>query len=92
VIGDYSDSLGVLSRSVHNLASRKRASSDADYNIDFVVHGYLAFFLILQKIFIHLSISAIGGVNVVYLLVFTFLLKSYIFKFFHINSALLAVM
>ena len=45
VIDDYSESLGVLCRSVHNIASRKRSSSDADYNIDFVIHGYFISFL-----------------------------------------------
>jgi len=41
VIGEYSASLSVLARSIHNIASRKRTSGDADYYIDFVVHGYL---------------------------------------------------
>ena len=41
VIGEYSASLGVLARSIHNIASRKRTSGDADYYVDFVVHGHL---------------------------------------------------
>lgn len=45
VIGDYSDSLGVLCRSINNIASRKRSSGDVDYNIDFVINGHLTFFL-----------------------------------------------
>jgi len=49
VIDDYSESLGVLCRSIHNIASRKRSSADADYNIDFVIHGYFMNFL---KVFI----------------------------------------
>jgi len=39
VIDEYSNAVGVLSRSIHNVASRKRSSSDADYKIDFVVNG-----------------------------------------------------
>jgi len=38
VIDDYSESVGILSRSIHNIASRKRSGTDADYNIDFVIH------------------------------------------------------
>ena len=39
VVSEYSESLGVLARSIHNIASRKRSSGDADYNIDFVING-----------------------------------------------------
>jgi len=44
VIDEYSESLGALSRSIHNVASRKRTNADPDYNIDFVVNGYLVFY------------------------------------------------
>jgi len=43
VLDEYSNSVGVLSRSIHNIASRKRSSGDADYNIDFVANGDLSF-------------------------------------------------
>ena len=44
VIDEYSNSVGVLSRSINNIASRKRTNGDADYNIDFVINGHLTFF------------------------------------------------
>jgi len=43
VIDEYSNSVGVLSCSINNIASRKRTNGDADYNIDFIVNGYLTF-------------------------------------------------
>jgi len=48
VMDEYSNSVGVLSRSIHNIASRKRTSGDADYNIDFVTNGNSAFSGILH--------------------------------------------
>ena len=51
VINDYSDAIGVICRTLHNVLTRKQSGGDTEYQIDFRTQGLFSVLILNDNLF-----------------------------------------